>query len=225
MTGAAAVAMQERWLTSPLSSPPKSYTTTVGKLLETKKRKLAEIAELKERVDAVRKKVLGQVSSNCLQQIKALRPPPPTSDQEQNEKATAAQQQQQQQQAAAAAMRESAILTEVPPLQERAKECVEEMGVRSEQLTARIESFRTTTTAVSNFLKGTPSKVEKAIRQSQRGGVEEEKEEKGVVERTTRSKKGAASAAAATAAVEKKPTPPVAPSSALSMLSAHLGQS
>ena len=183
------------------------------KLLETKKRKLAEVAELKERVDAVRKKVLGQVSSNCLQQIKALRPPPPTSEEEQGEKAAAAHQQRQQ---AAAAMRESAILTQVPPLQERAKGCVEEMGVRSEQLTARIESFRATTTAVTNFLKGTPSKVEKAIRQSQRGGagggVEEEREEKGVVERKTRSKKSAASpAAVAAVAAEKKPTPPVPP--------------
>jgi len=202
----------------------------VDQLLGTKKRKLAEIEELKERVDAVRKKVLGQVSSNCLQQIKALRPPLPTSDYDQEEKATAAQQQQQQ---AAAAMRESAILTQVPPLQERAKGCVEVMGVRSEALTARIESLRTTATAVSNFLKGTPSKVEKAIRQSQRGGagggVEElqEKEEGGVVERATRSKKGVASPAAgagAGAAAAKIPTPPAATVSALSMLSAHLGQ-
>jgi len=203
----------------------------VEKLLGTKKRKLVEIEELKERVDAVRKKVLGQVSSNCLQQIKALRPPLPTSDNDQEEKATAAQQQQEQ---AAAAMRESAILTQVPPLQERAKGRVEEMGLRSEALTARIKSFRTTATAVSNFLKGTPSKVEKAIRQSQRGGagggVEElqEKEEGGVVERATRSKKGVASlaagAAGAAGAAAKIPTPPAATVSALSMLSAHLGQ-
>ncbi len=201
-----------------------------------KKRKLAEIAELRDRVGAIHKTVLGHVSSKCLKQIKALRPSPPTSHHDQQGTAAAAQQQQQQQhqQQAAAAMRESAILTQIPPLQERAKGCLEEMGMRSEQLAARIESLRTTTTAVSNFLKSSPSKVEKAIRQSQRKGVEGgrggvgevENEEEGAAERMTRSKKGTtASPAASPAAAAKKLIPPVARSSAMSMLSAHLGQS
>ncbi|GAB5029629.1 Hypothetical protein NocV09_00102430 [Nannochloropsis oceanica] len=200
-------------------------TVEVEKLLDTKKRKLAEISELKDRVDAIRKKVLVQVSSNCLKEIKALRPLPPTSHQDQQGKAVAAEQQQQQ---AAAAMQESAILTQVPPLQERARVCVEELGMRSEQLAARIESLRTTITAVSNFLKGAPSKVEKAIRQSHRKGVEGEgrgveeveREEQGSAERRTRRKKGSPSPATSPAAAAS-----VAPSSAISMLAAHLGQS
>ncbi len=96
------------------------------KLCESKKRKLSEVAGLKEKVDALRKKVLGQISSQSTQEVKALRPVFQDEEETVDDQATEA------------AESESAILAQVPPLQERAKQCVEEMGARSEQLTERV---------------------------------------------------------------------------------------
>lgn len=130
------------------------------KLSEFKKRKLEEVVSLNEKVETVRKKVLSQQGAQCVQEVKALRPAEDSAEEVKE---------------AVVGDKDSEILKQVPSLQKRAKQCVEEMGVSTEQLGERIESFRETAGAVSSFLQTKPSKVEQAIRQSHRrgGGVDQ----------------------------------------------------
>lgn len=187
------------------------HPTTVDKLLQSKKRKLAEIAELKSRVSVMRRKVLDLTSSRCASWCKALRPAEAAAAEAGAERRAAAQ--------AVESLRGRDVLAEISPLQEKARQCVEELAGGSELLARRVESLGQTSTAVTSLLKSKPSRVDKAIRQGPRDGLESRK--------SARKRPGAggyennpANREARAPADEETATPALM--SGISLLSAHL---